>query len=93
MTEFVQVVPQQGREKEMFQLLLQLADSPRDVKVNTDGPGVTAMVPAELAYKYQQTGEEKVTGMKRRGRPPGRKSTRPTAAPISEPEADTEGES
>lgn len=70
--EYALIVPRSGKEKETARLLLELADRARDVKTNTDGPGVTFVVPQELAKRYQQSGETEVTGVKRRGRPPGR---------------------
>lgn len=77
------VVPQAGKEKETVRLLLDLAEHPRHVKTSSDGPGLTFVVPEYLAKKYNQSGEEEVTGVKRRGRPPGSKNTkaRPDAGP------------
>lgn len=82
------VVPQAGKEKETARLLLDLADHPRHVRTNSDGPGMTFVVPAYLAKKYQQSGESEVTGAKRRGRPPGAKNKTRAAAGAN----DTDGE-
>lgn len=65
------IVPQAGKEKETIRLLLELADNRRHVRTNTDGPGLVLVVPEYLAKKYNQSGETEVTGVKRRGRPPG----------------------
>lgn len=65
------IVPQAGKEKETIRLLLELADHRRHVRTNTDGPGLVLIVPEYLARKYNQSGETEVTGVKRRGRPPG----------------------
>jgi hypothetical protein len=65
------IVPQPGKEKETIRLLLDLADHRRHVRTNTDGPGLVLVVPEYLAKKYNQSGETEVTGVKRRGRPPG----------------------
>lgn len=81
------VVPQAGKEKETARLLLDLANRQRHVRTNSDGPGMTFVVPAYLAKKYHQSGETPLTGVKRRGRPPGAKNkTRAAGA------NDTDGE-
>ena len=77
------IVPRAGKEQETATLLLELADRRRDVKTNTDGPGLVFVVPEYLHKKYLQSGESEVTGVKRRGRPPGRAK----AAPAAEVEA------
>lgn len=66
------IVPKPGKEKETIRLLLDLADKARHVRTNTDGPGLVLIVPEYLHKKYLQSGESEVTGVKRRGRPPGR---------------------
>ena len=82
------VVPQAGKEQDTARLLLDLADSPRHVRTNTDGPGITFVVPEYLAKKYQQSGQTEVTGAKRRGRPPGSKNKTQAEAGAT----DTDGE-
>lgn len=88
MSDDVLVVPRAGMEKETARLLLDLADHPRHVKTNSDGPGITFVVPEYLHKKYLQSGETKVTGVKRRGRPPGRTNQ----AAQAQAEAATESE-
>lgn len=82
------VVPKAGREKETARLLLELADHPRHVKTNTDGPGVTFVVPEYLNRKYLQSGETEITGVKRRGRPPGRSKPAQAQAEAETPESE-----
>lgn len=87
--DYALIVPRAGKEKETARLLLELATRARDVKTNTDGPGVTFVVPAWLAKQYNQSGETEVTGVKRRGRPPGR----PTKAVPAQAQAEATTES
>lgn len=68
------VVPKVGQEKEAAQLLLFLADDPRDVRTNTDN-GFVFLVPDELEKKYvaalKQGKEEPIPDQSKRrpGRP------------------------
>lgn len=83
------IVPKPGKEKETIRLLLELADHRRHVRTNTDGPGLVLVVPAYLAQKYNQSGETEVTGVKRRGRPPGSgKKAAPAPVEAETPESE-----
>lgn len=81
------IVPEPGKEKETLRLLLDLADKPRHVKLNSDDPGSSFYVPEYLAEKYAalaagvEDDAEPQAAPKRRGRPPGRSNTKaPQAA-------------
>lgn len=84
------IVPQAGKEEETARLLLDLADSKKHVRTNSDGPGLTFTVPEYLAKRYQQSGETEVTGVKRRGRPPGSKNTKTQARATETDDKDGE---
>jgi hypothetical protein len=83
------VVPQPGREKETIRLLLELADHPRHVRTNTDGPGLVLNVPSYLHERYvAATAAEQPPTPKRRGRPPGRTSSTKGAVEASEKDSE-----
>lgn len=63
------VLPAKGDLKATAQLLLSLADDPRDVQ--TDGNGTEFRVPQELAERYAAVAYE--PPKPRRGRPPKQK--------------------
>lgn len=88
MSDEALVVPRAGKEKETARLLLKLAEHPRHVKTNTDGPGVTFVVPEYLHRKYLQSGEDQITGVKRRGRPPAWKKAAQAQAEAETPESE-----
>lgn len=72
------IVPAPGKEQETLRLLLDLADKPRHVRLNSDDPVMSFYVPQYLAEKYHADADpvaeatEDTPAPKRRGRPPGR---------------------
>lgn len=88
MDDYALIVPKPGKEKETIRLLLELAENRRHVQTNTDGPGLTLIVPEYLHKKYIQSGETTLTGRKPRGRPPAWKKAAQAAAEAETPESE-----
>lgn len=76
MDGYALIVPEPGQEEETLRSLLDLADKPRHVKLNSEDPGMSFYVPQYLAERYLDADEEPADAdptpaPKRRGRPPG----------------------
>lgn len=84
------IVPKPGLRKETAQLLLELADKPRDVRTNTDSGQLAFEVPEALYERYVKHGEPG-SPPRKRAKPKSttvrgaQQSTTPYPQPLAQP--------